>query len=161
MTTADWIKHRRELLDDATETPWVTTADGADTLSAGFNPDGHLCLYAGFGWDDDAALIADARTSLPLALDALEAVLARHRPVSYAATANCGLVLYEVCPTCHDKAGVHPCGCWRDEDQIHVCADCKRVWPCPTFEAIETALAGGCRECRQIDGHKLDCGRRT
>ena len=75
MTTADWIKRRRELLDDATEAPWVTTADGADTLSAGFNPDGHLCLYAGFGWDDDAALIADARTSLPAALDALDAVL--------------------------------------------------------------------------------------
>ena len=51
MTTADWIKRRRELLDDATPGPWVTTADGADTLSAGFNPDGHLCLYAGFGWD--------------------------------------------------------------------------------------------------------------
>ncbi len=76
MTTADWIKTRRELLDAATDGPWVTTADGADTLSAGFNPDGHLCLYAGFGWDDDAALIADARTSLPRALDALEAVLA-------------------------------------------------------------------------------------
>ena len=76
MITADWIKRRRELLDDATDAPWVTTADGSDTLSAGFNPDGHLCLYAGFGWDDDAALIADARTSLPLALDALEAVLA-------------------------------------------------------------------------------------
>jgi hypothetical protein len=28
-------------------------------------------------------------------------------------------------------------------------------------DAIETALAGGCRECRQIDGRKLDCGRRT
>ena len=27
--------------------------------------------------------------------------------------------------------------------------------------AVDTALAGGCRECRQVDGHKLDCGRRT
>ena len=100
----------------------------------------------------DAALIADARTSLPLALDALDAVLAQHRPVSYAATANCGLVLYEVCPTCHDKARVH----------LHICAECNKTWPCATADAIETALAGGCRECRQIDGHhKLDCGRRT
>ena len=152
MTAADWINRRRELLDDASPGPWVTTADGADTLSAGFNPDGHLCLYAGFGWDDDAALIADARTSLPLALDALDAVLAQHRPVSYAATANCGLVLYEVCPTCHDKARVH----------LHICAECNKTWPCATAEAIETALAGGCGQCRQIDGHhKLDCGRRT
>ena len=29
-------------------------------------------------------------------------------------------------------------------------------------EPIETTLAGGCSECRQIDGHhKLDCGRRS
>ena len=112
-TAADWIKRRRELLASATDGPWA-----------------------------DIASPKDARTSLPLALDALDAVLTQHRPVSYAATANCGLVLYEVCPTCHDKAGVHPCGCWRDEDQIHVCADCRRVWPCLTVEAIDTALRG-------------------
>ena len=88
----------------------------------------------------DAEFIAAARTDVPQLVAALRAVLARHRPVSYAATANCGLVLYEVCPTCHDKAGVHPCGCWRDEDQIHICAECNKTWPCATAEAIETAL---------------------
>ena len=164
MTTADWIKTRRELLNAATEGPWrwsnrqgvylfgkrsrVVMAFGRMGMH-GAQP--QFCDERGILQDGgranlnsfpDAALIADARTSLPLALEALEAVLARHRPVSYVATANCGLVLYEVCPTCHDKAGVHPCGCWRDEDQIHVCADCKRVWPCPTFDAIDTALRG-------------------
>ena len=155
MTTADWIKTRRELLNAATKGPWE--ADGSEitqhwslpgpweTVASSEVVCGSYC-YGGVGRGiehaTDAALIADARTSLPRALDALEAVLARHRPVSYVATANCGLVLYEVCPTCHDKAGVHPCGCWRDEDQIHVCADCKRVWPCPTFDAIDTALRG-------------------
>ena len=143
-TTADWIKRRRELLDAATPGPWepgetqryhggryhVSYSEVEPSVAAGCDP-------------ADAALIADARTSLPLALDALEAVLARHRPVSYVATANCGLVLYEVRPTCHDKAGVHPCGCWRDEDQIHVCADCNRVWPCPTVDAIDTAPRAG------------------
>lgn len=143
MTTADWIKRRRELLDDATPGPWepretqryhdgsyhVSYSEVEPSVAAGCEP-------------ADAALIADARTSLPLALEALEAVLAQHRPVSYAATANGGLVLYEVCPTCHDKAGVHPCGCWRDEDQIHICAECNKVWPCPTVDAIDTALAG-------------------
>ena len=164
MTTADWIKGRRELLDDATEAPW--TPEDVYGLVAPTKIDGYThpveraeTIRQGAA---DAALIADARTSLPLTLDALDAVLAQHRPVSYAATANCGLVLYEVCPTCHDKAGVHPCGCWRDEDQIHICAECNKVWPCATAEAIETALAGGCRECHQTDGHhKLDCGRRT
>ena len=154
MTTADWINRRRELLDDATEAPW--TPEGVYGLVAPTKIDGYThpveraeAIRQGAA---NAALIADTRTSLPLALDALDAVLAQHRPVSYAATANCGLVLYEVCPTCHDKARVH----------LHICAECNKVWPCATAEAIETALAGGCRECRQIDGHhKLDCGRRS
>lgn len=158
MTTADWIKGRRELLDDASPGPWELICGGEYVDDVGLDV-GHL---DGGVRACDAELIVDARTSLPLALDALDAVLAPHRPVSYAATANCGLVLYEVCPTCHDKAGVHPCGCWRDEDQIHICAECNKTWPCATAEAIETALAGGCSECRQTDGHhKLDCGRRT
>ena len=154
MTTADWINRRRELLDDATEAPW--TPEGVYGLVAPTKIDGYThpveraeAIRQGAA---NAALIADTRTSLPLALDALDAVLAQHRPVSYAATANCGLVLYEVCPTCHDKARVH----------LHICAECNKTWPCATAEAIETALAGGCRECRQIDGHhKLDCGRRS
>ena len=154
MTTADWINRRRELLDDATEAPW--TPEGVYGLVAPTKIDGYThpveraeAIRQGAA---NAALIADTRTSLPLALDALDAVLAQHRPVSYAATANCGLVLYEVCPTCHDKARVH----------LHICAECNKVWPCATAEAIETALAGGCSECRQTDGHhKLDCGRRT
>ena len=125
MTTADWIKRRRELLDDATSGPWVTTADGADTLSAGFNPDGHLCLYAGFGWDDDAALIADARTSLPMALDALHGVLAKH----YEGDSSQGYA-----PN-GDYVDLGPC-----------CETCGTngeygvPWPCPTARAIATAL---------------------
>ena len=127
----------------------------------------HELVKLGLWWaEEQRALVATTPDEdgdfIVLELDDLDAVLAQHRPVSYAATANCGLVLYEVCPTCHDKAGVHPCGCWRDEDQIHVCAECNKVWPCATAEAIETALAGGCSECRQVDSHhKLDCGRRT
>ena len=49
MTAAEWIAQRRELLDAAT----------------------------GYGWaSEDAALMVDARTSLPRALDALGAALA-------------------------------------------------------------------------------------
>ena len=166
MTTADWIKGRRELLDAASPAPlhfqrWggQKNQNGDYAESILFDASGEPLVYELS--DVEGELIADARSSLPLALDALEAVLAQHRPVSYAATANCGLVLYEVCPTCHDKAGVHPCGCWRDEDQIHICAECNKVWPCATAEAIETALAGGCGQCRQIDGHhKLGCRMR-
>lgn len=92
---------------------------------------------------------------------AVERVRELHRPGNYSASRGVW-TWWDVCPTCGDKAGVHPCGCWRDEDQIHICAECNKVWPCATAEAIETALAGGCRECRQIDGHhKLGCGRRS
>ena len=72
---------------------------------------------------------------------AVERVRELHRPGNYSASRGVW-TWWDVCPTCGDKAGVHPCGCWRDVDQIHVCADCKRVWPCPTFDAIDTALRG-------------------
>ena len=72
---------------------------------------------------------------------ATERVRALHRPGTYSAGMGV-LTWWDVCPTCGDKAGVHPCGCWRDEDQIHICAECNKVWPCATAEAIETALRG-------------------
>ena len=98
MTTADWIKTRRELLNAATEGPWrwsnrqgvylfgkrsrVVMAFGRMGMH-GAQP--QFCDERGILQDGgranlnsfpDAALIADARTSLPLALEALEAVLA-------------------------------------------------------------------------------------
>ena len=155
MTTADWIKGRRELLASATDGPWTATRSAWGRGLEGPEEAMIFVETLGVTWAPnpvDADVIADARSSLPLALDALDAVLTQHRPVSYAATANCGLVLYEVCPTCHDKARV----------RLHICAECNKTWPCATAEAIETALTGGCRECHQTDGHhKLDCGRRT
>ena len=43
------------------------------------------------------------------------------------------------CPNCIGKAGVHPCGCWADEDRQPVCGHCNdRVdWPCPTIRALD------------------------
>ena len=100
MTTADWIKTRRELLDAATEGPWrwsnrqgvylfgkrsrVVMAFGRMGMH-GAQP--QFCDERGILQDGgranlnsfpDAALIADARTSLPRALDALDAVRALH-----------------------------------------------------------------------------------
>lgn len=67
-----------------------------------------------------------------------------HRPVSRVFSWSAGLRTYEVCPTCRDKAGVHECGCWRDEDERHLCA-CSplhggRVYwrDCPTAQAVYT-----------------------
>ena len=89
---ADWIAKRRELLAAATEGPWE--ADGTEISQHWSCPEPWkpvasnevACMaycYGGSGRgierEDDANLIADARTSLPRALDALEAVLAPHQ----------------------------------------------------------------------------------
>ena len=73
---------------------------------------------------------------------AAERVRALHRPGSYSAGMG-SLTWWDVCPTCGDKAGVHPCGCWRDVDEKHICKECSvpgRVsepWPCPTIAALD------------------------
>ena len=82
MSAAEWITKRRELLDAATEGPWGTfAAYGSRGVSASEGDEmlfieTYGVTYAAHA--PDAALIADARTSLPRALDALEAVLALH-----------------------------------------------------------------------------------
>lgn len=99
MTAADWISDRRTLIDAATEGPWYygTPDDGCErTISEWMTlcakgPDAPAANTLWTVWIDgviipaitgdgpksqhNAALIADARTSLPAALDALEAVL--------------------------------------------------------------------------------------
>ena len=80
---AGWIKTRRELLDAATEGPWFQGRTGRryesdrDVYSKREPDEENSHDIATYVWSaEDAALIADARTSLPAALDALEAVLA-------------------------------------------------------------------------------------
>ena len=121
-TTADWIKRRRELLDAATPGPWepgetqryhdgryhVSYSEVEPSVAAGCDP-------------ADAALIADARTSLPLALDALEAVLA---------------VLPE--PGSVDMYGVAGALSLDVRDAIETAL----AGGCPTVTAIDTALRG-------------------
>lgn len=86
MSTAEWIAKRRELLAAATEGPWraslldgVRYEDGSSSYRCGIYPgaaQGPPPVFVTNGIDArDAALIADAQTSLPLALEALEAVL--------------------------------------------------------------------------------------
>ena len=74
MTTADWIKTRRELLDDATPGPWEVIYGGEYINGVDLD----VGVPEGGVRECDAALIADIRTSLPRALDALDAVRALH-----------------------------------------------------------------------------------
>ena len=80
MSAAEWIVQRRELLDAATEGPWYQGREGRryesdrDVYSEREPEHEDSHDIATYVWSaEDAALIADARTSLPRALDALEA----------------------------------------------------------------------------------------
>ena len=91
--TRDWIAKREQLEQAATEGPWVRewcTSDQWWTIHGQPNPakgdDRMVCpevatLNHREDWTADVDLITDARTSLPAALDALEAVLATLPPV--------------------------------------------------------------------------------
>ena len=92
MNATEWIAQRRELLWTATEGPWAPwlDQDGAKHMNGllmvgnadAVIPDGEVYIegvdvnpVAHTYTPEDRAFIADARTSLPRALDALEAVL--------------------------------------------------------------------------------------
>ena len=97
MTAADWIAEQRRIEQAATEGPWDTSTtswapearmvdvpDGDDEMSLAWEAGGGLCVMS----RANAEFIADARTALPKALDALEAVLALHQPVKIYAQAD-------------------------------------------------------------------------
>ena len=110
----------RKQADNATKGPWVCTLNGDESEVTYAN--------APITWDDhggevftegDAEFIAAARTTVPALLDALEKVLAMH--------------------TAKDNGRVSPCcSCeqWIESSDDEACIE----YPCPTVEAITTAL---------------------
>lgn len=149
-TITGWITTRRSLAEKATPYPWCTyEAHGSHGVEG---PDEEMIFVETYGITHtaapaDAQFVADARTSLPTALTALETVANLHRRVG----------TYEVCTAsnihdCDDNmsdhvpviAGgdyIHPdvrigwaCDeCRDDEGQLH-------EWPCPTIATITRAL---------------------
>ena len=131
---AAWIATRRELLDAATEGPWKWTTFH-DSLLAGHEsaaiviepPRRHHPAIR----RTDAALIADARTSLPCALDALTAVLDLHRlnreddGVCQGYTSSGYGYLDRWCVECSEQSG----------------REYGTPYPCPTVAAVTGALS--------------------
>ena len=88
MSAADWIAERARIEQAATDGPWVREWDTSDewwTIHGQPNPtkgdERMVCpevatLQHSEDWTADVDFITDTRTSLPKALDALEAVLA-------------------------------------------------------------------------------------
>ena len=85
-----WLDQGKTLADQATEGPWEAYQD-SDRQPAGCPPEIENLVYAGavetpiIDWGNgstkaDATFIADARTRLPQALGALQAILNRHKP---------------------------------------------------------------------------------
>lgn len=128
MTAAEWIAKRRELLDAATEGPWDHYRPHPNYRAYQVSqvpPEGHLgeCVS---NCDDvqaaeNAEFIADARTSLPRALDALEAVLAEHERGHF------GPILGFRCRRCITGSAGYAV---------------PSPSPCVTVTAIESALRG-------------------
>lgn len=112
----------RKQADAATEGSWMGVCDSDGYLGRVIGPDG-FGIAEDFRDDADAEFTAAARTTVPALLDALEKVLELHpRVVVLHADPEHGLI----------------------EDEA-VCAECivnyePAPWPCPTVEAITTAL---------------------
>ena len=82
MSAAEWIAKRREVERSATSGPWhqgndthrYENAREAFTRKDMHDPESYD-VWPEAAHPEDAAFVVDARTSLPLALDALDAVL--------------------------------------------------------------------------------------
>ena len=111
----DWLNKGRALADHATEGPWfaeysrktgdcVVPYDAQSTREA-------VAITRLMHAPSDAVFIADARTRLPQALNALQAVLDMHRRI------------------------------WVDGiEYCKHCVDFGGEYPCPTVRAIQTEL---------------------
>lgn len=155
MSAAGRLNEIEARANAATEGPWVT--GGTDlagevyfgTYADPDDPTEPGVMLGVTGTQEDAALIAHARTDVPWLIEqvrkrdaALQAVLDLHRE------ARNDVDRTPPCPHCHGEPGVHDCGCWADEKWPTVCAVCMEgtkgasvAWPCPTVRVIEKALS--------------------
>ena len=133
--TQEWIDKGKALADQATQGPWET--DGREVTQHWSRPEPWQaivdtevsCMDFCYGGSakgveryEDAEFIADARTRLPQALNALQAVLTLHKPIDAHNVWNTEGRLQQVCT-----------GCGQDDGNW-------TRWPCPTVQAIQTEL---------------------
>lgn len=127
-----WLDRGCTIADQATEGPWEAYED-SDVQYAGYPPIAENLVYAGavetpiIDWGNgstkaDSEFIADARTRLPQALNALQAVLEAHAPIDALNTQYTNGRIPHVCT-----------GCGQDDGRWN-------YWPCPTVRAIQNAI---------------------
>ena len=98
-------------------------------------------------FNDVSGLVQDmaafeAPSTLRAERDELAAAVERVRALHYAADNDPART--PICPDCHGKAGIHPCGCWAETDREHVCGVCNEgckdmatPYPCATIRALD------------------------
>ena len=163
----DWIAEQRRIEQAATEGPWEY--DGCGKITQRFSlPEPRAtvvstdvaCMSYCYGGsasgverDEDAEFIVDARTALPKALAALEAVLALHRRVGIYDDCECDDKttpehedIYELGVTCNKVYEICAACCRDDVYQSEECANYHQhdtgghYCPSGTVAAIAEAL---------------------
>lgn len=142
MTAADWIATRRTIEQAATPGEWSGDHEGWVVVDAGrctcsphmgaHEPHCGQELVGQMEFPADAAFIADARTSLPRALNGLKAVLRRHRLNGGGDGACQG----------YTSSGYGYLDDWCVECSAQSGFEYGTAYPCPTVRAVERALAG-------------------
>lgn len=122
-----WLDHGRALADQATEGPWFTSPFEHDpvwgsVVTGGVDEheeDRSPCIEAGNR--EDATFIADARTRLPQALNALQAVLDMHVAPEWVKVGRPNDGSRDICQECTTE-------------------DTLIMYPCRTVRAIQDAI---------------------
>lgn len=118
----EWLDRTQAITDAATAGPWEDRRDDLTDWMSVVHDQEFVTFVAETGkgtekWAvADAEFIAHARTALPQAVAALQAVLDLHQPRTVQGMGS-GLVTYRMCRTCS-----------------------MQEWPCPTITAITETL---------------------
>ena len=164
MTAADWIAEQRRIEQAATEGGWRAAVvaryvddDGCERGKGAIYPAGPMGpppLFVTPDWvAADAEFVATARTALPKALAALEAVLALHRRVGIYDYCECDDKntpehedIYEIGVTCNKVYEICAACCRDDVYQSEECVNYhqhdtgEHYCPSGTVVAIAEAL---------------------
>lgn len=118
MRVQEWLDRTQAITGAATEGPWEK-----DGSLIGRRPGASFAQVWGARWRNDLAFNAHARTALPQAVAALQAVLAQHQAADY--QRNVPRMLRR---TPEDNLPYRPCD------------GCGEAWPCTTVTTITETL---------------------
>lgn len=85
---------------------------------------------------------SEGRFGIEVAREMAKSVQELHRPVQVVFSWTQGRILLDPCPCCSCKAGIHPCGCWGEQDVEYVCTTCRNdkgrhlQFPCETAKRV-------------------------